>query len=536
VVIALLVWLGARRPLPATPERRFELSTLRRVWPLLGGYLLLSALWPVPWTAAAWHGGWGLAELRDMPGLVPMLRTLEYLAAFTLLGYTIAEARGRHDDPPVPLAIRVAALCLAAAVLLEACAASSRSPRERPRAAPRGAAGLYGGPDYPAAARRSCARSSRRASLEPGPRRRYTGGGGTCAMFTPKKTSAARRRGEDPHREREHRELKRELDRGGVQLLDIRDIRERQKLGWIPGSLHVPRGMLEFWLDPTSPYHNGRVDPEKRIVIYCAGGGTLGARHRRAARDGLPRRGQLRDRLQLLEGGGPAHRGRARRRAEGSGGHVDDTRRGEQGGIAQAMADERLAFLGLGEQARRIRAREISPVELTEAHLARIERLNPRLGAYITVCAEGARAAARAAEQAIARGARLGPLHGITVGVKDIFDTAGVRTTHGSSFYRDNVPVEDADSVRRLKAAGAIVIGKCNTHEFAAGSTTNNPWYGPRANPWNLDRSPGGSSGGSGAAVAAFLCAAATGTDTGGSIRALPPAAAWWGSSPPTDA
>ena len=183
------------------------------------------------------------------------------------------------------------------------------------------------------------------------------------------------------------------------------------------------------------------------------------------------------------------------------------------------MPDERLAFLGLGEQARRIRAREISPVELTEAHLARIERLNPRLGAYITVCADGARAAARAAEQAIARGARLGPLHGITVGVKDIFDTAGVRTTHGSSFYRDNVPVEDADSVRRLKAAGAIVIGKCNTHEFAAGSTTNNPWYGPARNPWNLDRSPGGSSGGSAAAVAAFLCAAATGTDTGGSIR-----------------
>ncbi len=183
------------------------------------------------------------------------------------------------------------------------------------------------------------------------------------------------------------------------------------------------------------------------------------------------------------------------------------------------MSDERLAFLGLGEQARLIRAREISPVELTEAHLVRIERLNARLGAYITVCADAARAAAREAEGAITRGARLGPLHGITVGVKDIFDTAGIRTTHGSSFYRDNVPATDAESVRRLKGAGAIVIGKCNTHEFAAGSTTNNPWYGAARNPWNLDHSPGGSSGGSGAAVAAFLCAAATGTDTGGSIR-----------------
>jgi aspartyl-tRNA(Asn)/glutamyl-tRNA(Gln) amidotransferase subunit A len=182
-------------------------------------------------------------------------------------------------------------------------------------------------------------------------------------------------------------------------------------------------------------------------------------------------------------------------------------------------ADEHLGFLGLGEQARRIRAREISPVELTEAYLARIERLNPRLNAYITVCATEARAAARAAEAEIARGGWRGPLHGVAIGVKDIFDTAGVRTTNGSSFYRDHVPTEDAESIRRLKAAGAVVIGKCNTHEFAAGSTTNNPWYGAARNPWSLDRSPGGSSGGSGAAVAAFLCAAATGTDTGGSIR-----------------
>ena len=183
------------------------------------------------------------------------------------------------------------------------------------------------------------------------------------------------------------------------------------------------------------------------------------------------------------------------------------------------MSDERLAFLSVAELGRLIRTREVSPLEVVETQLARIERLNPRLGAYVTVAAAEARAAAREAEAEIARGGWRGPLHGVPVGVKDIFDTAGIRTTHGSSFYRDHVPEEDAESIRRLKTAGAIVVGKCNTHEFAAGSTTNNPWYGPSRNPWDLARSPGGSSGGSGAAVAAFLCAAATGTDTGGSIR-----------------
>src|SRR5437870_1644734 len=125
----------------------------------------------------------------------------------------------------------------------------------------------------------------------------------------------------------------------------------------------------------------------------------------------------------------------------------------------------------------------------------------------------------RRADVELEAGRWRGPLHGVPIGLKDIFDTAGVRTTHGSSFYRDNVPTEDAEAVRRLKDASAVPIGKSNTHEFAAGSTTNNPWYGPTRNPWALDRSPGGSSGGSGAAVAAFLCPGATGTDTGGSIR-----------------
>jgi aspartyl-tRNA(Asn)/glutamyl-tRNA(Gln) amidotransferase subunit A len=133
--------------------------------------------------------------------------------------------------------------------------------------------------------------------------------------------------------------------------------------------------------------------------------------------------------------------------------------------------------------------------------------------------ASEARDAARRVEAELAAGRWRGPLHGVPIGVKDIFDTAGVRTTQGSSFYRDNVPTRDAEAVRRLKEAGAVLIGKCNTHEFAAGSTTNNPWYGATRNPWALDRAPGGSSGGSGAAVAAFLCPGATGTDTGGSIR-----------------
>jgi aspartyl-tRNA(Asn)/glutamyl-tRNA(Gln) amidotransferase subunit A len=183
------------------------------------------------------------------------------------------------------------------------------------------------------------------------------------------------------------------------------------------------------------------------------------------------------------------------------------------------MSQDDLCFLSIAELGSLVRARTVSPVEVTDAHLARIERLNPVLNAFVTVMADEARAAARRAEAELSAGRWRGPLHGVPIGVKDIFDTAGVRTTNGSSFYRDHVPTEDAEAVRRLKDAGAILIGKCNTHEFAAGSTTNNPWYGATRNPWALDRSPGGSSGGSGAAVAAFLCPGATGTDTGGSIR-----------------
>ena len=183
------------------------------------------------------------------------------------------------------------------------------------------------------------------------------------------------------------------------------------------------------------------------------------------------------------------------------------------------MADEALCFLTLYDLAERIRTRQVSPVEVVQAHLDRCARLNASLNAFVTMTAEPALEAARQAEAEIASGTYRGALHGMPIGLKDIFDTEGIRTTHGSSFYHDNIPEEDAASVTFLKQAGAVIIGKCNTHEFAAGSTTNNPWYGPSHNPWDTERSPGGSSGGSGAAVAAFLCPGATGTDTGGSIR-----------------
>lgn len=183
------------------------------------------------------------------------------------------------------------------------------------------------------------------------------------------------------------------------------------------------------------------------------------------------------------------------------------------------MSSRELCFLTVHELAEKTRAREISPRETVEAHLAQIDELNPELNAFITVCHEEAMTAAVRAEEEIGSGNYRGPLHGIPVGVKDIIDTGGIRTTQGSSFYSQNVPEKDAECVRRLKEAGAIVIGKCNTHEFAAGSTTKNPHYGACANPWDTSRVPAGSSGGSGAAVAARMCPAALGTDTGGSIR-----------------
>ncbi len=183
------------------------------------------------------------------------------------------------------------------------------------------------------------------------------------------------------------------------------------------------------------------------------------------------------------------------------------------------MSDE-LCRMTISELAPKIKARKVSPVELTRAVLDRIERLNPSLNAYITVDAEGALKAARKAHRQIAQGNYLGPLHGIPISLKDLYDTKGLRTTAGSRIMSDRVPDADATSVAKLRAAGAVIVGKTNLHEFAFGSTTQNPHFGGTRNPYDTGRIPGGSSGGSAAAVAADMCIASTGSDTGGSIRA----------------
>ena len=177
-----------------------------------------------------------------------------------------------------------------------------------------------------------------------------------------------------------------------------------------------------------------------------------------------------------------------------------------------------LAFLGARQLAGLVRDRKVSPVELTQLYLDRIERLDGRLRAYITVLPEAALAVARRAEAAVARGEPLAPLHGVPYAVKDQFDTAGVRTTSGSRILEDHVPAADATTIARLNAAGGILLGKLNLTEFALGGTQQFPFGQPR-NPWNLDHDPGGSSSGSGIAVAAALCAASLGEDTGGSVR-----------------
>jgi aspartyl-tRNA(Asn)/glutamyl-tRNA(Gln) amidotransferase subunit A len=166
-----------------------------------------------------------------------------------------------------------------------------------------------------------------------------------------------------------------------------------------------------------------------------------------------------------------------------------------------------------------LRGRKLSPVELTRETLARIGRENARLNAYLTVLEESALREAREAERAIMAGEYHGPLHGVPVSVKDLFCTRGQRTTAGSKIYADFVPGYDAAAVERLRAAGAVLLGKTNMHELAYGITNNNPHYGPARNPADTTRIPGGSSGGSAAAVAAGLCFASLGTDTGGSIR-----------------
>lgn len=178
-----------------------------------------------------------------------------------------------------------------------------------------------------------------------------------------------------------------------------------------------------------------------------------------------------------------------------------------------------LTELGLREAGERIAGGELGSVELVEATLTRIEEVDPQLSAYIHVSGEQALAAARAAEAAIAAGYHLGPLHGTPIALKDLVAVRGEASSAGSKVLRDSVPTEDATITARLRAAGAIFVGRLNMHEFAYGVTTNNPHYGVARNPWDTGRTPGGSSGGSGAAVAARLCCGAIGTDTGCSVR-----------------
>ena len=188
------------------------------------------------------------------------------------------------------------------------------------------------------------------------------------------------------------------------------------------------------------------------------------------------------------------------------------------------MSGDDLCFLGAAELGRRIARRELSPIEVAEAHLGRIAALDPKLNAFLLVTAERALEEARAAGREIAAGRGRGPLHGVPLALKDLFDVAGLATTAGSRILAGEVAARDAAATARLREAGLVLLGKTNLHEFAFGITSDNPHFGPCRNPWDTARSPGGSSGGSGAALAAGLCAASLGTDTGGSIR-IPAAA-----------
>ncbi|MFH0765283.1 MAG: amidase [Calditrichota bacterium] len=183
------------------------------------------------------------------------------------------------------------------------------------------------------------------------------------------------------------------------------------------------------------------------------------------------------------------------------------------------MIEESVFKLSITEVALRIKSREISPVELTETALTRLDRLQPKLNSFITILAEQAMAQAKERERELIQGKYRGPLHGIPIGLKDNLATAGIQTTIGSKIFKGNIPAEDAFVVERVKEAGAIILGKENLHEFAMGVSSNNPHFGAVHNPWDPDCVPGGSSGGSAANVAACLTFASLGSDAGGSVR-----------------
>mgnify|MGYP004002099195 CR=1 FL=1 len=178
-----------------------------------------------------------------------------------------------------------------------------------------------------------------------------------------------------------------------------------------------------------------------------------------------------------------------------------------------------LVFKTAREQAKLIASGEITSEELVNAHLAQIERVNPAVNAMVTMAADDALDRACEADMAQMAGEELGPLHGLPVAVKDLHDTAGILTTMGSPIYKDNVPTEDALIVKRMRDAGAIVIGKSNTPEFGAGSQTFNSVFGTTLNPYDVSKTCGGSSGGAGVALATGMTTIATGSDLGGSLR-----------------
>jgi amidase len=183
------------------------------------------------------------------------------------------------------------------------------------------------------------------------------------------------------------------------------------------------------------------------------------------------------------------------------------------------MPERDLCFTPATELVRLYRARKVSPLEVMQAVLARVDQVNPQVNAYVTVAQESALKAARAATRALKRGAKLPPLHGVPVSIKDLTPTKGIRTTWGSKIFEHQVPDEDALVVQRLKAAGAIVVGKTNTPEFGAGANTFNAVFGATRNPWNLALTCGGSSGGAAVALATGMGPIAQGSDLGGSLR-----------------